>query len=141
MKTTHAALIAALFPAFLISCSSTASLEQDADNFAIADANGDGKLSRKEASDAVVLSVHYAYDTNKDGKLTFAEWRENDSTADAKLFKRRDANRDGVISLREAEASADRQRVFGDFFKEADKDGDGLLSRDEAAACSARAGS
>ena len=104
------------------------------DRFALADANGDDKLSRKEASDAVVRGVFEKYDSNRDGKLTFAEWKVNDTTADEKLFAERDSDRDGHLTLAESQASADRQNVFGDTFKNGDTDGDGLLSRDEAAA-------
>jgi Ca2+-binding EF-hand superfamily protein len=104
------------------------------DRFALADANKDDKLSRKEASDAVVRAVFAEYDLNRDGKLTFAEWKENDDTADEKLFSARDSNRDGHLTLAESQASADRQNVFGEIFQKGDTDGDGLLSRDEAAA-------
>lgn len=107
------------------------------DRFALADANQDNKLSRKEASDAVVTSIMRAYDTNKDGSLTLAEWKEHDDSADAKLFAQRDTDNSGTISLAEAQANADRQNIFGDTFKKADKDGDKLLSRDEAAAYTA----
>ena len=120
----------------LLSGCSTPQPEQD--RFALADANKDNKLSRKEASDAVVRGVFKNYDANQDGNLTFAEWKQSDDTADAKLFAERDTNRDGYVTLAEAQASADRQNVFGSTFKEGDTDGDGLLTRDEAAAHSAK---
>lgn len=108
------------------------------DRFALADANQDDKLSRREASDAVVRGVFKNYDANKDSKLTFAEWQESDDTADEKLFAERDTNRDGHVTLVEAQASANRQKVFSSIFKEGDTNGDGLLSRDEAAAYAAK---
>lgn len=127
--------VAAVLAAALPSCSPSPG---SVDNFALADIDNDNRISRKEASDALVISVHYAYDTNKDGNLTFAEWKENDSDASEALFKRRDTDGNGSISLSEAQASADRQRVFADVFKEADTNKDGLLSREEGAAYAAR---
>jgi Ca2+-binding EF-hand superfamily protein len=133
MKTIRS--LGFLATCLLAACTSTA---PQPDRFALADTNLDGKLSRKEASDAAVRAVFTNFDTNKDGKLTFAEWKENDATADEKLFAERDTNRDGQITVAEAQASADRQKVFGSAFKEGDTDGDGLLSRDEAAAFAAK---
>lgn len=118
----------------LASCKSPA---PEQDRFALADANKDNRLSRKEASDAMVRGVFNNYDADMDGKLTFPEWKHSDDTADAKLFAERDTNRDGHVTMAEAQASADRQKVFGSTFKEGDTDGDGLLSRDEAAALTA----
>lgn len=108
------------------------------DSFARADANKDDKLSRKEASDAIVEAIFKSYDANKDGVLTFAEWKQSDDTADAGLFAQRDTNKDGKLTLEESKASADRQNVFGKVFKEADTNGDGLMSRDEAEAYRAK---
>lgn len=125
-----------LFAACLLAACNSPAPQQD--RFALADANKDDKLSRKEASDAVVRGVFKHYDASQDGKLTFAEWQQRDDTADAKLFAERDTNRDGHVTMAEALASADRQQVFGSTFKEGDTDGDGLLSRDEAAALTAK---
>lgn len=137
MKTSPYILAAVFTAAAFPSCSTS----PEADSFALADANNDNKISRKEASDALVVSVHYAYDTNKDGNLTFAEWKEHESDASMQLFKRRDTDGNGAISLSEAQASADRQKVFSDVFKEADTNKDGLLSREEGAAYAAKSGS
>jgi len=120
----------------LLSACNSPTTQQD--RFALADANKDDKLSRREASDAVVRGVFANYDANEDGKLTFAEWKESDDTADEKLFTERDTNRDGHVTLVEAQASAYRQKVFGSTFKEGDTNGDGLLSRDEAAVYAAK---
>lgn len=126
-KTPFTLLAACL----LAACNSPAPQQ---DRFALADANKDYKISRKEASDTIVRGVFTTYDTNKDGKLTFAEWKKSDDTAEEKLFAERDTNRDGQMTLAEAQASADRQKIFASTFQEGDTDGDGLLNRDEAAA-------
>lgn len=119
----------------LASCNSTT---PQPDSFARADVDKDDKLSRKEASDAAVASIFENYDANKDGRLTFAEWKQSDATADPDLFAQRDTNKDGKLTLEESKASADRQNFFGKVFKEADTNGDALMSRDEAEAYRAK---
>ncbi len=72
-------------------------------------------------------------DANRHGKLTFAEWKQRDDSADGTLYTGRDTNRDGHVTRDEAGTSAGRRRCLQGFFKKADRDGDGLLSRSEAA--------
>jgi Ca2+-binding EF-hand superfamily protein len=103
------------------------------DRFALADANHDGKLSRKEASDAAIGSIFRSYDADNDGRLTLDEWRRKDPAAEPKLFRRRDTDGDGTLTLDEARASADRQDFLGAIIRKGDLDGDELLSREEAA--------
>lgn len=89
-------------------------------DFAQADANGDGVVSRAEYRERMV-DVFYALDTSRAGYLTIDEM----SATDRALFKRANANRDDKLSLQE----------FLDFrlhdFDRADKNRDGVLSQDE----------
>src|SRR5690349_24844265 len=71
------------------------------DNFARADENHDGKLSRGEAGDYVVYEAFSACDRNHDGKITLQEWLRV-KPGEAAAFKDRDANNDGFVTLEEA---------------------------------------
>src|SRR5258705_11311067 len=44
------------------------------DSFAQADSNHDGKLSRDEASDYLVIEIFTSRDRNNDDRRTFMEW-------------------------------------------------------------------
>lgn len=108
------------------------------------DANGDGKVTKEE-----VAAFHAAklatLDTDKDGNLSEAELiagqqqrkaerdtqRETERGAKManRMLEKRDANKDGVLSLEEMAAGPDR----GDkMFDRADTDGDGAISKAEA---------
>lgn len=104
------------------------------------DANSDGKVTKDEIT-AYHTAKSTAMDTDKDGNLSEAELlaaqekrrAERESTRDARMVKRmiqkRDANKDGVLSLDEMALLAGR----GDkVFKRADADGDGAISKAEA---------
>lgn len=129
MKHTSALCGAACL--ILASCAGTSNPQ---DRFAQADANNDGKLTRKEISDAAVTTIFRQFDANRDGKLTFEEWQRSDKSADRRLFAERDANGDGYLTLEEAKASADRQKFLQEFFNKVDLNRDGFISREEAAA-------
>ena len=103
------------------------------DNFARADENHDGKLSRAEASDFLVEQIFDASDLNHDGKVTKEEWTKADPTL-AAGFKKRDANHDGVISKEEAIKYGRKHGLAGKPFRDADKNGDGYLSKAEVQA-------
>ena len=48
------------------------------DSFAQADSNHDGKLSRDEASDYLVIEIFTSRDANHDGRMTVVEWTGGD---------------------------------------------------------------
>ncbi len=104
------------------------------------DANADGKVTKAEIAAFHAAKVA-AMDTDKDGNLSEAELiaaqeqrrAEREAQRGAKMVKRmmdkRDANKDGVLSLDEMTPPADR----GDkMFDRADTDGDGAISKAEA---------
>ena len=76
------------------------------DRFAQADSNHDGKLSRDEASDYLVIEI----------------------------FTSRDANHDGVVTVQEALAYGKKKGMAVIMIKKADTNKDGFLSRQEVAA-------
>jgi Ca2+-binding EF-hand superfamily protein len=96
-----------------------------------ADLNSDGKLSRDEVHDYMVVSIFVTRDLNKDKLMTKEEWNE---PADEKLFDLRDANKDGVVSLDEAKDYSKKAGMWDATIKEADADKDGSISREEAVA-------
>ncbi len=100
------------------------------DNFALADANHDGKLSRREAAEYLVYVVFTASDANADGQLTAQEWMQNDPAAIA-AFRQNDANGDGIVTLAEAIAYSHRDRAAVALMRQADRNRDGKLNRAE----------
>lgn len=116
-----------LFPAgFLTSCS------QQATGFERADADDDQAISLRELSDYATLQAFEEGDTNRDGVLSFAEWRKLAPELDPAVFKRRDLNGDGRISREEALAFTREEKVFEPAFEGLDDDGDGIISGAEA---------
>ncbi len=100
------------------------------DNFALADANHDGKLSRREAAEYLVYVVFTASDTNADGQLTAQEWIQNDPAAIA-AFRQNDANGDGIVTRAEAIAYSHRDEAGVALMRQADRNRDGKLNRAE----------
>ena len=104
------------------------------DRFDQADINHTGCLSRDEISDLLVTEVFDARDTNKDGKLTKAEWMVPGDPKGNKMFAGADTNHDGVVTLAEAKAYGKKIGVGNTFYTEADKNHDGCVDRAEARA-------
>ena len=103
------------------------------DAFSRADTNHDGKLSRNEASDFLVIQIFTSRDANHDGRMTLVEWIGGDSTRAAE-FKKRDANNDGIVTEKEAMDYGRAHGVVNEIMKEADTNHDGALSRAEVKA-------
>jgi Ca2+-binding EF-hand superfamily protein len=100
------------------------------DDFALADANHDGKLSREEATQYLVFVVFTASDADADGRITEREWIRNDQTQGA-TFRRCDSNADGVVTLSEAIAFTQRDQAALALMRQADRNRDGKLNRAE----------
>jgi len=104
-----------------------------ADLFSIADADHNGKLSRDEVSDFLAYKVLQEFDTNRDGRLTEAEWTRGDARR-VHDFEARDENRDGVVTQEEAITYGRRAGGGVGLIRKADKDRDGKVSRAELTA-------
>jgi hypothetical protein len=100
------------------------------DDFALADVNHDGKLSRQEADNYLAFVVFTASDANADGRLTEQEWF-HDEPAQLIAFRKCDANGDGVVTLSEAIAFTHRDRSALALLRHADRNRDGKLNRAE----------
>jgi len=100
------------------------------DNFARADENHDGKLSRGEAGDYLVYEVFSACDRNHDGKISLQEWLRV-KPGEAAAFKERDGNDDGFVTLAEAIEYGRRGGAGLTLIKQADKNRDGMIDRAE----------
>ena len=105
----------------------------EGDAFSPADINHDGKLSRDEASDFLVIKIFISRDANHDGRMTLEEWIGGDPTRDAD-FKKRDANHDGIVTLKEAITYGRAHGMVNQIMLEADTNHDGALSRAEVTA-------
>jgi hypothetical protein len=116
-----------------IGCSTTSPQKKTPDPFE-ADANHDGKLSLDELNTHLVTGIFESRDTNHDKQMTKAEWLVGKDAGQEKLYRDRDANHDGLLTLDEALAYGRKKGMADKFMREADKDKDGALSRAEIAA-------
>ena len=103
------------------------------DGFSQADTNQDGKLSRDEASDYLVIEIFISRDANHDGRMTLEEWVGGDPTRSAD-FEKRDADHDGIVTTKEAITYGRAHGEVNQIIQEADTNHDGALSRDEVKA-------
>jgi Ca2+-binding EF-hand superfamily protein len=96
------------------------------------DTNKDGKLDRNEFRNGLVNGRFSQLDINRDGRVTFQEWRVVDPTLARPTFDSRDADRDGAVSHAEAHASARRLGTTDTLFHLLDTNGDGFIDQTEA---------
>jgi hypothetical protein len=116
------------------SCSTTSKTPATPDRFAQADTNHDGKLSPVEANNYFVTKIFDSRDLNHDGKLTWDEWNVPGAGRSKAKFDAADTNKDGSLSLEEAEAYALKHGLFKKEFEEADTNHDGYVTKAEAQA-------
>jgi Ca2+-binding EF-hand superfamily protein len=110
----------------------TAAWGADAPRARAIDANGDGTVSREEATKFPRLAKHFdAIDTNKDGALSRAELHAHHAKHMAAKLKVIDRNHDGKLSRAEADAKAPR---IAQNFDRIDSNHDGQITREEMAA-------
>jgi Ca2+-binding EF-hand superfamily protein len=99
-----------------------------------ADVNHNGALSRDEINSYVVTGFFDHLDANHDNKMTPTELGAAHDPAQAKAFRDRDANHDGVVSLDEALAYGRKHGTADKFIRKADANKDGSISREEMTA-------
>lgn len=88
------------------------------------DKNNDGKISKKEYIDTVVINFN-KIDKNKDGFLTKNELKAIGRIDAEKFLKEEDINKDGKISKEEFIKAAEKR------FKLLDKNNDGFIDKKE----------
>jgi hypothetical protein len=124
----------------LAACATHQPSQSSEDRFEKADENRDKKLSRGEASDYLVSQIFDSRDSNHDARMTLQEWSGGDPGRAAD-FKKRDANRDGIVTIDEAIRYGRAHGMANQMVREADKNGDGALDKAEMEAYGAsRAG-
>jgi Ca2+-binding EF-hand superfamily protein len=128
-------LCACALLSFFAACQSTQTTQTaKPDRFGLADTNHDGCLSRDEVSDMIVTEVFDGRDTNKDGKLTKAEWDVPGDESRNKIFRGADTNHDGVVTLAEAKAYGKKIGVGKNLFEESNKNHAACVDREEVRA-------
>lgn len=104
-------------------------------NFTRLDADGDGKLSRAEATNHKKLDKGFDnIDSNKDGFITADEIKSHKAKNSMRKLVVIDASKDGLISRDEADA---KSPVIAKNFDKLDSNKDNLISRSELMAARA----
>ncbi len=120
-------LIKTLLPAFLLaSCATTSTPTTPEQKFQRADKNGDGSVSRLEATNLIIADAFAMYDTNGDGFVSEAEFVASGGTP--ANFRKINKSGSGQISLAEAQASSGVFNTFVVSFDEADTNKDGKVT-------------
>ena len=129
--TGRASIFASLLA--LSACATPQHSPSSADRFDKADENRDGKLSPGEASDYLVAEIFASRDANHDARMTPEEWGGGDA-ARAADFKKRDANKDGIVTIDEAIKYGRAHGIANQIVREADKNKDGAVDKAEMTA-------
>jgi len=112
----------------LSSCGTTPSI------FDKADSNSDQKLSTAEVEDMLIEGIFINTDTNNDGLVTLAEWSAQNAGDPPTLFASRDENKDGGVTFEEFRDHASETGMFTKVATEIDTDGNGYISPAESQA-------
>ena len=96
------------------------------------DTDGDRKVTLPELSDALTREVFTASDTDKDGVISFAEWRKMAPNLDPSVWKYRDADGNGSVNMEEALAFTRRNKTWYPLFEGLDDDKDSVVTVEEA---------
>jgi Ca2+-binding EF-hand superfamily protein len=125
-------LIKTLLPAFLLaSCATTtpSTTRSPEQRFQRADKNGDGSVSRAEATQQIITDAFALYDSNRDGFVSEEEFVASGGTSTN--FHKINKSGNGKITLQEAQASREVFDVFVVSFDEADANKDGKVTWQE----------
>ena len=127
-------VVSFLLPLFLVACASqTPSLES---RFNAADQDGDGLVSRSEATNLMIAEVFKLYDTNGDGFVDEAELVAGGG--DVAKFRKATQATGGRMSVAGAQANPAIIETMAVPFDEADVDGNGAISLEELEAYQAK---
>jgi Ca2+-binding EF-hand superfamily protein len=97
--------------------------------FQQADANNDGKLSRKEFTDFLITEAFANYDQNGNGYITLEEWTAGGGTPTT--FRALGGRPGGQLTLEQVKASKVAQNQMALPFDGADRSGTGYLTLEE----------
>ena len=109
-------------------------------HFDAADANGDRRVTREESLNYIVRAQVREYDSNRNGGVEFAEYSARNPSAVRKKFNARDLDGNGSISVAEGIANGRRLKTYDALFNEIDANRDGAIDRREAEAYAKRLG-
>lgn len=121
MKPIHT-----LLPALLLASCATTPTQTPEQKFQTADKNGDGSVSRVEATHLMIADAFAMYDSNRDGFVSEAEFVA--SGGKAANFRKLNPSGSGKVSLQEAQASPAVSKIFAVSFDEADANKDGKVT-------------
>ncbi len=120
-------LIKTFLPACLLaSCATTTSTPSPEQKFQKADKNGDGSVSRVEATNLMIADAFAMYDSNGDGFVSESEFVASGGTPEG--FRKINKSGSGKVSLEEAKASPEVFNTFVVSFDEADVNKDGKVT-------------
>jgi Ca2+-binding EF-hand superfamily protein len=118
--------IITLLPALLLAGCATTSTPSPDQKFQQADKNGNGSVSRQEATDLIIADAFAMYDSDRDGFVTEAEYVASGGTPEN--FRKVNKSGSGQIPLEEAQASPMIFNTFVVSFDEADANKDGQVT-------------
>ena len=99
--------------------------------FNIADRDSSGVVSKAEFEDYLINKIYADADTNRDSKITCAEWKASNPNAEEHKFKQPDSNGDGSVTPAEARAHFERTGMLDDLFDQIDADNTGSVTEAE----------
>ena len=119
-------LIKILIPILMLAGCATTSTSTPEQKFRQADKDGNGVVSRQEATSLIIANAFAMYDANGDGFVTEQELVA--SGGDPENFRKVNKTGSGRISLAEAQASPLVFNTFSVSFNEADTNKDGQVT-------------
>lgn len=119
-------LILPLFPILLLASCATTSTPTPEQKFKRADKDGNGSVSRSEATNLIIADAFKMYDLNSDGVVTETEFVTSGGTPEN--FRKVNTSGNGKITLAEAQASPLVFNTFVVSFDEADVNKDGQVT-------------
>ena len=116
-------------PAVFLAACATQTEPTSEQKFNAADVDGDGKVSRSEATNIMIAEAFARFDTNGDGVVDEAEFVAAGGTAEN--FKQHNKSGTGKLTLAEAQASPKAIEAMAVPFDEADVNKNGAITYEE----------
>ena len=122
-------LIISIIPVLLLAACATTSAPSPEQKFKKADKDGNGTVSRSEATNLMIADAFAMYDENSDGYVTVIEFLASGGTQEN--FRKVNKTGSGKISLAEAQGSPLVFNTFVVSFDEADTNKNGQVTMAE----------